>query len=385
MTTYVPASIPVLTWAAERSGLADEQLLSRFSKWQKWLDGEANPTMRQLETFASLTHTPIGYFFLPEPPEISLPVPDFRTFRDSDIAEPSANLLDTIYLCQQRQEWYKEYARIQAYDPLTFVGKATADDDPEAVAADIRDVLGLSIEERQRLSTWADALRQLIRKIEDAGVMVMISSVVGSNSHRKLNLEEFRGFALSDDYAPLIFLNGADSKSAQMFSLVHELAHVWLGQSGVSDTTTGSVPRLQVEKWCNQVAAEVLVPMASLRDSYNTRNDLTLEIQRLARLFKVSSLVILRRIHDAGYIDTDTLWSTYHAEVERIHALDERAGGGGGDFYRSLGARVSSLFARAVLSSTLEGQTSFTDAFRMLGVRKATTFYEAARQLGVAQ
>lgn len=383
MTIHVPASIPVLVWAAGRSHMSDEYLIKRFPRWNQWLGGEAYPTIRQLETFANMTHTPVGFFFLPAPPDISLPVPDFRTFGDTEISEPSANLLDTIYLCQQRQEWYRDYARIQSLERLDFVGSVSVMQDPLIVAALIRGALGLSSEERQRLSTWSDALRQLIRKIEDAGVMVMISSVVGSNSHRKLNLEEFRGFALADDYAPLIFLNGADSKSAQMFSLIHELAHIWIGESGVSDSTTGRVPDLQTERWCNQVAAEVLVPLAKLREYYDASNELNQEILRLARVFKVSTLVVLRRMHEAGYIDSNTLWRAYRAEVERIQTLDERSGGGG-DFYRSLGARVSSMFARAVLSSTLEGHTSFTEAFRMLGVRQTATFYEAARQLGVA-
>lgn len=377
----VPASIPVLRWAADRACLSDAILEKHFRKWPLWLTGEAQPTLKQLENFARLTHTPIGYFFLPEPPELELPVPDFRTLRDEAMFEPSSALLDTLYLCQQRQEWFRDYARMHGLPRLTFVGSVTLADQAEDVAEAMRQSLSLSIAERKGLPTWMDALRQLIAKAEEAGVLVMASSIVGSNSHRKLNVDEFRGFALADDLAPLVFLNGADSKAAQMFTLAHELAHIWLDESGVSDPEAGNIPEQGIEKWCNQVAAELLMPLDELRQVYEPGSSVAAEIQRLARLFKVSTLVALRRLFDAGFIDQTTLWQCYRKEVERIRGLERSSGGG--DFYRTLGARTGKLFARAILSSTLEGQTLFQDAFRMLGVRKTSTFYEAARELGV--
>lgn len=380
--TTVAASIPVLRWAARRAQLDDEALTRRYPKWPLWLSGEAQPTLRQLEGFAGRTHTAIGYFFLPQPPDLELPVPDFRTLRDEALSEPSSNLLDTLYLCQQRQNWYRDHARLHGLPVLTFVGGATLQEEPEAVAQRMREELGVSAEARRRLPTWTEALRQLIARAEDAGIMVMASSVVGSNSHRKLDVGEFRGFALADTLAPLVFLNGSDSKSAQMFTLVHELAHLWLGASGVSDTEAGRVPEQQVERWCNQAAAELLIPMQTLRAAYQPGTPIPQEIQRLAREFKVSTLVALRRLFDAGFINRATLWRHYREEQERIRSLERR--GTGGDFYNSLGARTSKRFARAIVSSTLEGFTPFTEAFRMLGVRKTATFYQAARELGVA-
>jgi len=327
--TTIAASIPILRWAARRARLNDDVLTVRFPKWPMWLRGEAQPTLRQLEDFARLTHTPFGYFFLPEPPALSLPVPDFRTLRDEALAEPSCDLLDTLYLCQQRQDWYREYARMHGLPRLTFVGSARVEEAPEVVAARIRETLGLSAESRRRLPTWADALRDLIARSDDAGVMVMASSVVGGNSHRKLDVSEFRGFALADELAPLIFLNGADSKAAQMFTLAHELAHIWLGASGVSDTQAGEVPGQQTERWCNQVAAELLVPMEQLRAVHQPNTPIEDEIQRLAREFKVSTLVALRRLFDAGFIPETALWQHYRAELERLRTLKDRASTGG--------------------------------------------------------
>ncbi len=360
----------------------DDDLATRFRKWLLWLSGEARPTLKQLEDFARLSHTAIGFFFLPEPPALTLPVPDFRTLRDEALAEPSSDLLDTLYLCQQRQDWYRDHARMHGLPALPFVGSANVQEAPETVAQRLREVLGLSAEARRQLPTWTEALRQLIARADDAGVMVMVSSVVGSNSHRKLDVGEFRGFALADDLAPLIFLNGADSKAAQMFTLAHELAHLWLGASGVSDAQAGQVPEQHTERWCNQVAAELLMPISELRAEHQPHAPIPEEIQRLARAFKVSTLVALRRLFDAGFITQAALWQHYREEQDRLCSLRELSGGGG-DFYRSLGARTSKRFSRAILASTLEGLTSFPDAFRMLGVRKTATFYEAARELGV--
>ncbi|NBC49863.1 MAG: ImmA/IrrE family metallo-endopeptidase [Gammaproteobacteria bacterium] len=378
----VPVNPELITWARERAGREPLELTRRFPKLADWERGEVQPTLRQLEGFARAVHVPVGYLFLPTPPVEALPIPDFRTLGDRDVARLSPNLLDTLYLCQQRQEWYRDHARLHGLAPASFVGSAQAGSDVAEVADRVREALGLSVAERQRLPSWIDALRQLVARAEEAGVLVMASSIVGSNSHRKLDVAEFRGFALVDDLAPLVFINAADSKAAQMFTLAHELAHLWLGESGVSDVEAGRLPDQGVERWCNRVAAEVLMPLERLYEAHQPGVAVLDEIRRLAQRFKVSTLVALRRLFDGGLIDQATLWECYRQELNRVRALD-RGGSGGGDFYRTLSARTGKRFARAVMSSTLEGQTLFQDAFRMLGVRKTSTFYEAAREMGV--
>ena len=372
----------LITWARERAGREPLELTKRFPRLAAWERGEVQPTLRQLEGFARAVHVPVGYLFLPEPPEEGLPIPDFRTLGDRDVARPSPNLLDTLYLCQQRQEWYRDHARLHGLEPVAFVGSAQADSDVVEVADRVREALGLSVAERQQLPSWTEALRQLVARAEEAGVLVMASSIVGSNSHRKLDVAEFRGFALVDDLAPLVFINAADSKAAQMFTLAHELAHLWLGESGVSDVEAGRLPDQGVERWCNRVAAEILLPLEQLHEAHQPGVAVLDQIQQLAQRFKVSTLVALRRLFDGGLIDQMTLWECYRQELDRIRALD-RGGSGGGDFYRTMVSRTGKRFARAVMSSTLEGQTLFQDAFRMLGVRKTSTFYEAARAMGV--
>lgn len=380
----VAATISVLRWASERAGFNDQEISRRFPKWSSWLDGTTQPTMRQLESFAQVTYTSIGYFFLPEPPVLLLPVPDFRTLRNEALKQPSSALLDVLYLCQQRQDWYRQYARIRAIEEIEWIGSATLNDATERVAHKMRDVLGMTFERRRKLSTWSEALRNMITQADELGVLVMSSSVVGSNSHRKLDVEEFRGFVLSDKIAPLIFLNAADSKSAIMFTLAHELAHLWLGSTGISNSAAVFDSNEQTEAWCNEVAAELLVPIEILRIEHQRDSALLGEIQRLARFFKVSTLVVLRRLYGAELISQQSMRQAYRMEENRIREYESQKSSGG-DFYRTLGSRTSKRFARAMVASTLEGLTSFPEAFRMLGMRSATTLFRTAKELGVVQ
>jgi len=285
-----------------------------------------------------------------------------------------------IYVCQQRQEWYRDFARSERASPLPFVGSVSLTSNVESTAATMRRALGFDVEERRRIPTWTDALRLFIEQADQAGIMVMCSGVVLNNNYRPLDPEEFRGFALSDKLAPLVFINGADTKAAQMFTLAHELAHIWLGQSAVSDTQASLVPDHQVERWCNNVAAEFLVPLSMMKEEYRDVINLRGELDRLARRFKVSTLVILRRIHDAGGLTREEFWREYEEEVERLLSISR---GGGGNFYLTQAARVSKRFARALVISTLEGQTLHRDAFRMLGFAKLNTFKKLGRSLGV--
>jgi Zn-dependent peptidase ImmA (M78 family) len=378
--TRVAIRPELLRWARERAGYSEQMLTRRFPKLPDWERGEAHPTLRQLEDYAKATHTPIGFLFLQTPPVEALPIPDFRTIGNAHIGHPSPDLLDTLYLCQQRQAWYRDFVLAAGEERLALVGSVRTTDRIVATATRIRDALGFDLAERQRLPTWTDALRRFIEQADRLGVLVMVSGVVGSNNRRRLDPQEFRGFALADEFAPLVFINGADTKAAQMFTLAHELAHVFLGQSAVSDAQALAIPDHLVERWCNQVAAELLVPLEALRAAFDAQAPLRDETDRLARRFKVSTLVILRRIHDAGGLGRDAYWRTYEEEVARIRALPK---GSGGDFYLTLGARASKTFARALVISTLEGRTPFTEAFRLLGFKKMATFREVGQSLGV--
>ena len=241
--TRVEVEPALLRWACERSGRDFEVLHKRFPKLEAWEHGAVLPTLRQLEHFAKATYTPIGYLFLRRPPVEQFPVTDFRTtMARANGNRPSIDLLDTVQLCQQRQDRYRDKARTAGAAPLPFVGSLDTSVDPARAATRLREALAFDVEQRRPAESWSGALRQFIDHADATGILVMVSGVVGSNTRRPLDPEEFRGFALVDPLAPLVFVNGADTKAAQMFTLAHEIAHLWLGESGVSDPDVATPP-----------------------------------------------------------------------------------------------------------------------------------------------
>ncbi len=369
----------VLQWALIRSG-DSAALQQKFPKLADWLAGRASPSLKQIEDFARASRVPVGFLFLKEPPEEHLPIADLRTFEGRGVQTPTPDLLDTIYLCQRRQAWYQEYAEETGEEPRDFIGSTSLRAPPEKAAARIGSILGFAVADRKACPTWSDALRLFVEKAEAVGVLVMVSGVVGSNNTRKLDPQEFRGFALADKLAPLVFINGADTKAAQMFTLAHELAHLWLGESAVSNAGLAVSAMQSVEAWCNSVAAELLVPLVELRKQLVGDGQVLSKVNALARVFKVSTLVILRRLMDAGRINRQQFQTAYETEVARLVGLRRS---GGGNFYLTQAARLSRRFARAVVTSTLEGQTLYRDAFQMLGIKKEQTFRALGERLEV--
>jgi Zn-dependent peptidase ImmA (M78 family) len=379
----------LLAWARERSGLPADHLYERFPHLVEWERGSLAPTLRQLERFAGATHTPIGFLFLDEPPDERIPIRDYRTRGDAGVQRPSADLLDTIFQCQRRQDWFREFAEAEREDTIPFVGSLTTRAPVVDAATSMRTELRFDISERG--SNWTEALKRLADHAEDSGVLVMFNSVVANDTHRRLNPDEFGGFALADNLAPLVFVNAADTKAAQIFTLAHELAHLWLGESALSEVTVRTTPNVSVERWCNRVAAEFLVPLDQVEARFNPNAALTQELDRLARVFKTSTLVVLRRARDAGHIDPERYPELYADELARVRQILKERGDDDedaddarkGNFFNTLPRRVSRRFARALVMSTIEGNTSHREALRMLGFRQLSTFERFARELGV--
>tara|TARA_B100001750_G_scaffold246936_1_gene270894 strand:+ start:220 stop:1287 length:1068 start_codon:yes stop_codon:yes gene_type:complete len=344
--------------------------------------------MKQLQEFARATYTPFGYSFLAAPPEEQVPIPDLRTIGDARLSRPSPDLLETIYTCQSRQAWYHDHALMEGGGPLPFVGSVAIGSHVVRAATSMRAGLGFELEEQARAKSWNDALRSLARHAEEIGILVMTNGVVGSNTHRRLDPAEFRGFALVDPIAPVVFVNGADTKAAQMFTLAHELAHVWAGATALSDVSASEPAEATVERWCNAVAAELLVPLAALRGVVSpsigeSDDEAVLDAAKLlAQRFKVSTLVALRRLFEAEYLAQDRMWSIYRREHARLVAASKRSQGGG-DYYASKPVRVSRRFAEAIYVSAWEGRASFTEAMRLLNIKKMATFQELGARLGI--
>lgn len=381
---HVDVAPTLLNWAVERAGWDEETAVRKFPYLADWRAGTRRPTVKQLERFADATHAPFGQLFLPAPPEEPLPVPDLRTLRDASITRPSADLLDTIYLCQTRQDWFRDYALENGNDPVPYVGTATRNDDPAIVARRMREVLRIDPDSGPLATSWNSAFSLLTDRIESSGTLVMASGVVGADTHRALNPEEFRGFTLADDLAPIVFVNGADTKAAQIFTLLHEFAHVWLGGSALSDASPGEDGGHLDERWCNAVAAEVLMPREAVQAEY--RGDHSEDaLDALARRFTVSTLVVLRRLADLSYLTSDQHRARAAEEERRVLALLADAKWNrisGGDYYNVQPRRLSKQFMRAVIASAREGGTSYRDAYKLLGTKKHSTFEQLAERVG---
>ena len=374
----------LLRWARERAKVTQECLAAKFKKLPMWEAGQERPTLKQVETFARAVHAPVGYLFLSEPPKESLPIPDFRTFADHAVTRPSPNLLDTIYACQGRQSWYRDFAHVTSGSDLDFVGSASIKESPETVATRMREILAFDLPVRRECPTWGDALQRLVRQADKAGILIMMSGVVASNNHRRLDPTEFLGFALCDPLAPLVFINGTDAKEKRMLTLAHELAHIWLGASALSNLGgTPNVESCREEMWCDSVAAEFLVPLRALRSDLRRNEPLPDELFRLAHTFKVSKSIVLRRLLDAGWLTRERFDAACARENECLRMPIRTGGSGGSGFHRTTIARVGHRFARSLVASTLEGHTLYRDAFRMLGIRKAKTFDDLVREIAV--
>jgi Zn-dependent peptidase ImmA (M78 family) len=307
-----------------------------------------------------LVNVPFGFLFFERPPEArALAVADFRSMKDSEpIGQDFFDVFDDV---TYKQDWYRELRQGMEAAPLPFVGKfANRRPSVATLSTDVKTTLKLSTNEMRQLRSAEDLFGYIAERAEDAGVLVFKNGVVGNNTHRPLSVSQFRGFALADKHAPVVFVNGADAKAAWAFTLLHELAHLWLGASAVSD----GEPRTNhaIEALCNATAAEVLVPKAEFLAQWNgfPSVDSFRRIDELRRHFKVSALVIARCALDAGLIDRRV-----YAEVYAV-ARRATAAAGGGDFYRTLGTRNGRRFSDTVATLAHAGEISLRQAGRLL-------------------
>ena len=372
-------NIDVLGWAIERFG-AIHTLTAKFPKLNRWKSGEIQPTMKQLEDFARAVQIPFGYLLLPEPPEITLPIPHFRTEHDVEEFQPSSDLLESVYKTQTRQEWMRDYLINQGHSRLEFVGSKSSSNSSATVAKSIKRVLGIDDNWAAKIPNWTEALRVLRSKSEDAGILVVSNGVVGNNTHRVLDPEEFRGFVLVDDYAPLIFINGADYKSAQMFTLAHELAHVWVGSSAAFDLRNLLPSHNDVESLCDTIAAEFLVPEASLRELWEKFENAADPLYSLAKNYKASEIVAARRLLDIELIDRQEFFEYYDFWINKSRKPRQKMDGG--DFYNNQNVRVGKKFMSAVAIAAKEGSLQYREAYKMTDLYGSTFNKYATEVLG---
>ena len=371
----------ILRWARNRLQLSEEEvarkigLKDRPERLHAWEKGETLPTFRQAQELARVLHIPFGYLFLSQPPITTLPISDFRTLPEYQRGVFSPELEDVLNDALRKRDWLRE-RRIEAgQQPLAFVGRFSPDTPAQAISEDIRSVLGLAIPTAKDAKSREAHLRLLVQHAEHAGIIVLQSGYVSSNTHRTLSFKEFRGFALADPYAPLIFINAKDWINGRIFTLAHEMAHLWTGTSGISNPEVALPDKgqHQIEKLCNQVAAELLVPADIFIEKWRSRTFKEETIQNLAEKFKVSQLVILIRGYEMGLVTLREFTNAYTRALEAISEREAASGSGsGGDFYRTFLAHNGRLLVGEVAQALREGTVLYNDAAGLLNINPKT-------------
>jgi Zn-dependent peptidase ImmA (M78 family) len=366
MRNEVNVNANILTWAIARAGYELQTFTDKFPKVQLWLEGEKKPTVKQLEEFSKRVYLPFGYLFLPEPPKEHLPIPFFRS-NGNQAEKVSINVYDTILLMQQRQDWLRDYLKDNDFDQLSFVGKFRNKTNVQAIVADIRTTLNLPENWASQFRTWQEAQDHLVLHIEDKGIITVFNGVVENNGFRKIPVDECRGFVLVNDMAPFMFINNADWKSAQMFTIVHELAHIWTGHSAGFDFRKLQPADDPIEILCDKVAAEFLVPENSFNEVWSNNPS----ISYAARFFKVSEIVIARRALDTGKLTRRQFFEFYEEYSNREFDKKEQQSSGG-DFYATTKKRLSLTFASHVNNAVKSGNLLYRDAYKLTSLKGDT-------------
>ncbi|MCY3806355.1 MAG: XRE family transcriptional regulator [bacterium] len=366
----------VLQWAADRADLGSDDLSRSLrqsvSTVERWLDGSSAPTFSQAQKLAKRLRVPFGYLFLADPPVDELPIPDFRRAPGGAYRRPSVDLRDVIADVLRHQDWYRDFRVGADEPPLPVVGRFSTQAPVSAVAADI--ALSLNLDSEVRCETQRDRfLRAFVRQVEALGILVMRNGVVHQATNRPLRVEEFRGFSIADPMAPVIFINNADSHSAQIFTLAHELAHIWVGEGGISDAdlTIPGGGSTHIEAYCNEVAGEVLLPWDRIADSWKRRTSSESEwLGGVAAEFRVSTVMVARQLWTHGAISRQRFFELYEAERAKWNA-QRATTSSGGDYYKNVPIRNSRLLTEAVLESVGASEMLIRDASRLLGVKPA--------------
>lgn len=378
----VKISPEIITWALSQTSKEKlgEKLMNNITKW---LNGTKTPTFNQIEDFSRKANIPLGYFFLQTPPVEKLDLLEYRTIDSIQLANPSRNLIDTVHEMENIQDWMKAYRQDLGFDRLSVVGCMSGVKDVNRIVDRIRHDLDISKTWFETTKDSRDAFGYIRKQLEECGVVVMMSGIAGKNTHRALDINEFRAFTMVDDWAPLIFINAADSNGAKLFSLLHELTHIWLGKSDLFNDRQGrSKDVSDIEIICNAVAGELLVPKDVFLENWNERKtDIYIRIAELARTFRCGEIVIARKAMDCKKIDGKIYDQVVQTAIENYNQVKKNKDASGGNYYNTIGSRLDGCFVRALCESINMGRTTYTEAYHLTNTNRKT-FFRVVQRLG---
>ncbi len=363
----------IISWALSQS---DEVKLGDklMKNIREWLDGSKIPTFNQIEDFSRKSNIPIGYFFLQNPPVEEVKLLEFRTIDSTELANPSRDIIDTIREMESIQDWMKQYREDTGFEELSIVGCLKNQTDVNRIVEKIRYDLDLPLDWNSNCRNMSEAFAYTRDLLEKCGVLVMLNGVVGKNTHRSLSIDEFRAFALVDEWAPLIFINSADSQGGKLFSLYHELVHIWLGIDDLYNDRKHNSSVKPLEVLCNAVACELIVPENMFLEIWSKCNDFEIDekIAYIAKNFKCSDSVIARKALDHKLIDQMQYMQIVNDAIDAYREMKERKETNGGNYYNTMGTRLDSVFVRAMCESIQMGRTSYTEAYRLTNTSRKT-------------
>lgn len=378
MSFRIEIKQPVLRWAVERTGLTPDELSKQadFHSVRKWLAGELNPTLKQAEKLARQASIPFGYLLMDEPVDDRPDIPDFRTVNSTQVIDFSPNLEEMILSRQSRLDWYVEFALAEGIPPPKLTAHFRLEDDPHIAVRELLNELdwfpGKSEPGRERLLTLSDAL-------EDYGILVMRSAVVGNNNRRRLDKNEFRAFTLIKNLYALIFINADDAKVAQYFSLAHEVGHVLLGEAGITGNRND---HRRVERWCNRFAAEFLLPTEPFLEHWWRARNVDAMVDWTYKNYGVSVDATVWKLVDNGELEREEALSFLQAKP--TFELDESLTGGG-QFKYNMRSRLGSRFLDTVTGALADGVITQEEASQQIGVYKTQTIASLVEEFqGVA-
>ncbi|WP_427813457.1 ImmA/IrrE family metallo-endopeptidase [Enterococcus sp. 22-H-5-01] len=356
-------NIQTLNTYFERSGFSVEYMIEKTHKnFEKFLSGEENPTFNQLSKISQVLSIPLGLLLLDKPIEKKSENINFRTINSEYLASQSRELQDTINEMRDKQDFLREEIDAE----LGYVGKFSISDNHLKVARYIRTTLG--IEQDYYLKVKRDNILKFLRtSINEIGVFIFFNGKYKDNTHRALNLNEFRGFVLTDKKAPIIFINQKDTKNGQLFTLVHELVHLFIGDEEILGDQNGETEFDPTEAFVNKVTAEILVPNTKFLEKYNSIQN----TEELANFFKVSEFVIVRRMLDNNKISSKqytSLIEKIYEQYDRSRILLKEKKKSGGDFRNNVNFRIDQNFFNYVQNAVNNQKISYTDAFNIIGV-----------------
>lgn len=347
--------------AAKKIGVTEEQIIA-------WEGGDLRPTLRYARIAAKKYGRPLAVFYLEEPPRDFSVIKDFRSLRsESQRGVFSYRLALLIRDIQARQAWVREILEELGYPRLRFVGSARPRVSPKALAASIRQTLRLSLDEQLSWRTMNDALNSWIGRVEAARLFVCQTSARGEISPET----DARGFAVIDAYAPFIFLNAKDSLGGRIFTLAHELAHVWIAAPGVSNGDLSGDVRSEegrIEVFCNRVASEVVLPEQMFSHFFPTKepeSQITARIASTAKKIGVSRDVIARRLLDQNMLSRQ-VYMALHEQYMREWKADQQRQQSGGNYYVNHVRALSKSFVRLVGDVYSRGRITGAEASGIL-------------------